>query len=277
MQFRELEFLSGAKDPTVLVRLRDLTDDERARLERRLAEPTLWDAFLTVLSQAGLGTENEEEVRASLLTVARDRATYDEIWELSERLLDHDEMAARWRARHVLMVERQIGTKSGTGGSTGAPYLRSRLGLTTSRSFGNCEVGCDIEDDGRRATDDEAGRPRGNEGGIAGAGGRGGRAHGGEQSRERARRSCGATTCTSRRRTSSGATRWTSTARRCRTSSWPRRARRALRGCVFTPHPRRAGLVVGAHGGRGRHRRHAVPGRLRHRGAESTGPHRSTW
>ena len=34
-----------------------------------------------------------------------------------------------WRARHVTMVERQIGTKSGTGGSTGAPYLRSRLGL----------------------------------------------------------------------------------------------------------------------------------------------------
>jgi tryptophan 2,3-dioxygenase len=129
VQFRELEFLSGAKDPTLLVRLRDVTDGERARLERRLLEPTLWDAFLTVLARAGLGIEDDETVRASLLTVARDRATYDEIWELSERLLDHDEMAARWRSRHVMMVERQIGTKSGTGGSTGAPYLRSRLGL----------------------------------------------------------------------------------------------------------------------------------------------------
>jgi tryptophan 2,3-dioxygenase len=129
VQFRELEFLSGAKDPGVLGRLRDLTDDERARLERRLAEPTLWDAFLAVLSRAGLDVADEEAVRDSLLVVARNRERYDEIWELSERLLDHDEMAARWRARHVMMVERQIGTKSGTGGSTGAPYLRSRLGL----------------------------------------------------------------------------------------------------------------------------------------------------
>ncbi len=129
VQFRELEFLSGAKDASVLARLRDLSDDERVRLERRLVEPTLWDAFLVVLNHAGLDTDGEEAVRASLLTVARDRATYDEIWELSERLMDHDEMAARWRARHVMMVERQIGTKSGTGGSTGAPYLRSRLGL----------------------------------------------------------------------------------------------------------------------------------------------------
>ena len=41
----------------------------------------------------------------------------------------HDELAALWRARHVQMVERQIGTKSGTGGSTGAPYLRQRVPL----------------------------------------------------------------------------------------------------------------------------------------------------
>ena len=40
-----------------------------------------------------------------------------------------DENSALWRQRHVQMVERQIGTKSGTGGSTGAPYLRSRLDL----------------------------------------------------------------------------------------------------------------------------------------------------
>ena len=58
-----------------------------------------------------------------------DRSTYGQVWELAERLLDHDANAAMWRSRHVLMVERQIGTKSGTGGSSGSPYLRSRLGL----------------------------------------------------------------------------------------------------------------------------------------------------
>jgi tryptophan 2,3-dioxygenase len=129
VQFRELEFLSGAKDPGFLQRFRGLTDVERARLERRLAEPTLWDAYLTVLADAGLATGTEDEVRESLLQVARDRGRFGDAWELAESLLDHDERAAQWRARHVQMVERQIGTKSGTGGSSGAPYLRSRLPL----------------------------------------------------------------------------------------------------------------------------------------------------
>jgi len=129
VQYRELEFLSGAKDPAFLQRFRGLTDVERARLERRLAEPTLWDAFVAVLDAAGLSTATEDDVRDALLAVARDRDRHGQVWELAESLLDHDERAAHWRARHVQMVERQIGTKSGTGGSSGAPYLRSRLPL----------------------------------------------------------------------------------------------------------------------------------------------------
>ncbi|MGH8870020.1 MAG: tryptophan 2,3-dioxygenase [Actinomycetes bacterium] len=129
VQYRELEFLSGAKDPRFLDRLRGLTVDERARLERRLAEPTLWDAYLTVLRARALPVDTEGDLAETLLAVARDRGSYAVEWELAEALLTHDQMAAQWRARHVAMVERQIGTKSGTGGSTGAPYLRSRLGL----------------------------------------------------------------------------------------------------------------------------------------------------
>ena len=129
VQFRELEFLSGAKDPGFLERFRALTDAERARLQRRLAEPTLWDAFVHVVRRAGLAADDDAALTRSLLDVAHDRGRYGEVWELAERLLDHDANAAMWRSRHVLMVERQIGTKSGTGGSTGAPYLRSRLDL----------------------------------------------------------------------------------------------------------------------------------------------------
>ena len=62
-------------------------------------------------------------------TAAHDRASYADVWLLAEALLEHDERAAQWRARHVVMVERMIGTKTGTGGSTGAEYLRSRLDL----------------------------------------------------------------------------------------------------------------------------------------------------
>ena len=129
VQFRELEFISGAKDPGYLDRFRGLTDDEVARLRKRLDEPTLWDAFVHVVTQAGLDTSSDTALIESLLTVAHDRGTYGPVWDLAERLLDHDANAAMWRARHVLMVERQIGTKSGTGGSTGAPYLRSRVDL----------------------------------------------------------------------------------------------------------------------------------------------------
>jgi tryptophan 2,3-dioxygenase len=122
VQFRELEFLSGAKDHRFVARFRGLTPAERERLSRRLAEPTLWDSYLGLLGRRGLSV-------SSLLAIARDRAAYDDLWQLAEALLNHDEVSALWRARHVQMVERQIGTKSGTGGSTGAPYLHHRVPL----------------------------------------------------------------------------------------------------------------------------------------------------
>ena len=129
VQFRELEFLSGAKDEGYLKRFRGLSDDESARLRRRLGEPTLWDGFVAVLDRTGLDTSSDEAITASLRTVAHDRSSYAEVWALAEALLQHDELAAAWRARHVVMVERMIGGKTGTGGSTGADYLRTRLDL----------------------------------------------------------------------------------------------------------------------------------------------------
>ena len=127
VQFRELEFLSGLKDPRFVSRFRSLTEAEHIRLDRRLAEPSLWDAYLGLLAARGLPGGDDEQVLAALVQVARDRGRYDAEWQLAEGLLTHDELAGLWRARHVQMVERQIGTKSGTGGSTGAPYLRGRV------------------------------------------------------------------------------------------------------------------------------------------------------
>jgi tryptophan 2,3-dioxygenase len=127
VQFRELEFLSGAKDPDFVRRFRSLTEVERERLARRLAEPSLWDAYVDLLASRGLPVADDQQILAALVSIARDRAHHDDLWELAEDLLTHDELAALWRARHVQMVERQIGTKSGTGGSTGAPYLHRRV------------------------------------------------------------------------------------------------------------------------------------------------------
>jgi tryptophan 2,3-dioxygenase len=118
VQFREIEFLSGLKDPKYLARL-EATADEMARLQRRLEEPSLDDAFQQLVVRRGA---------PSLLEIFRDRERHGDLFDLCEALLDHDEAFAHWRARHVLMVERQIGGKTGTGGSSGADYLRTTLG-----------------------------------------------------------------------------------------------------------------------------------------------------
>jgi tryptophan 2,3-dioxygenase len=121
--------VSGAKDDRFVARFRNLTSAERERLTRRLTEPSLWDAYLALVGKRGLDVSSDERVTESLLVIARDRAGYDDLWQLAESLLNHDEVCALWRARHVQMVERQIGTKSGTGGSSGAPYLHRRVPL----------------------------------------------------------------------------------------------------------------------------------------------------
>jgi tryptophan 2,3-dioxygenase len=128
VQFREIEFVSGLKDERYLNRL-GLTDDELERLKRRLDEPTLWDAFCELLEASGLPmpSGDAERRRNSLLEITRGRDRWPEEFYLAEALLTHDELFALWRQRHVLMVERQIGSKTGTGGSSGASYLRTTL------------------------------------------------------------------------------------------------------------------------------------------------------
>jgi tryptophan 2,3-dioxygenase len=128
-QFREIEFVSGLKDPGFLRRFRGLGSEEQARLRRRLDEPSLWDGFLAVLVKAGFAVDTPEDRAASLVKIASDRMTCGPLWDLAEALIDHDQAWSLWRARHVLMAERQIGTKPGTGGSAGGPYLRSRVEL----------------------------------------------------------------------------------------------------------------------------------------------------
>jgi tryptophan 2,3-dioxygenase len=130
VQFREIEFISGLKEPGLLARLA-MTPEERERLARRLSEPTLWDAFCALMEARGFpmphGEENLEVRRASLLKILRDRDEHADLFYTAESLLTHDELFALWRQHHLLMVERQIGSKTGTGGTAGVSYLRSTL------------------------------------------------------------------------------------------------------------------------------------------------------
>jgi tryptophan 2,3-dioxygenase len=127
VQFREIEFLSGLREPGLIRRLA-AEEGASERLERRLEQPTLWDAFLSLMEERGLPMPPDDETarRGSLLRMMREERFADVV-RAAEALLTHDELFILWRHHHVLMVERQIGGKTGTGGSTGAPYLRGTL------------------------------------------------------------------------------------------------------------------------------------------------------
>jgi len=128
VQFREIEWLSGLKEEGLHGRVGG-TEEERERLHRRVGEPTVWDAFCALMEAEGfpMPPDDPEVRRDSLVRMMRGHEKNAELFYTAESLLDHDEQIALWRYRHVLMVERQIGAKSGTGGSTGAGYLRSTL------------------------------------------------------------------------------------------------------------------------------------------------------
>ncbi|MDI1465901.1 tryptophan 2,3-dioxygenase family protein [Catellatospora sp. KI3] len=116
-QFRAIERLSGSAEP------RPPADGDG---ETRPAHPpTLWEGFLALLRRAGYAVELPLERRDALLDVARDPRRR-ELWQVAEGLLGHDQGWSLWRGRHALLVERQIGAKPGTGGSSGVGYLRSR-------------------------------------------------------------------------------------------------------------------------------------------------------
>jgi tryptophan 2,3-dioxygenase len=135
-QFRELEFVLGHKDAAAIDRA-EPDAPGRARLRRRLEEPTLWDAFLAHLAGARIevgeerlgrdvreGVQPDPALQGVLAGVYR---TDPDLAGLCEALVDLDEGMQEWRYRHVKMVERTIGTKPGTGGSSGAAYLRTTL------------------------------------------------------------------------------------------------------------------------------------------------------
>jgi tryptophan 2,3-dioxygenase len=120
-QFREIEFRSGLKDEGYVSAARS-SETERARLARRLSEPSLWDEFQRLRQRRG---------SPDLAKLYQAAVPVDWLVLLAEAMLDHDEGIRLWRTRHLSMVERIIGYRSGTGGSAGAAYLLS----TAQRRF----------------------------------------------------------------------------------------------------------------------------------------------
>ena len=124
VQFRQLEFRLGLKDPAFLNHYDEGTD-ERRRLEQAFEAPSLRDAAAAALERSGFDVA--DGTGPAWLTVYRRADDLFELYQLAEKLLDLDDALAGWRHKHVLTVERIIGNKRGTGGSAGASYLRSTL------------------------------------------------------------------------------------------------------------------------------------------------------
>ncbi len=125
-QFREIEFLCGAQRTGYLSFL-EPTSEERHRLERRLTQPTVYDALKAHLARRGYASSNHDELLASLRTIYEDADRRYDLYLLLEDFIEFDERFLLWRGRHVRMVERMIGMKPGTGGSLGVNYLEKTL------------------------------------------------------------------------------------------------------------------------------------------------------
>ena len=136
VQFREVEILCGHRSPRIL-KAHEHNPEYVQRLKKRMEERTLWECFCQYLkkndfdirtperkNEQGLLYDPSPHNQEVLLNIMHNDP---ETALLCELLVDFDEGMQEWRYRHVKMVERTIGNKMGTGGSSGVEYLRKTL------------------------------------------------------------------------------------------------------------------------------------------------------
>ena len=126
MQFRELEFVSGQKDEKILEFFK-FDDFAYARLKERFNKPSLGDAFWALLERQGFAVGSHDEKVAAIVEILSHPEKHADLFIMQDLLIDHDENISLWRYHHVLMVERMLGMKRGTGGSDGVGYLMTTL------------------------------------------------------------------------------------------------------------------------------------------------------
>jgi tryptophan 2,3-dioxygenase len=141
-QYREVEFLLGNKNAD-MVRVFAHEPSAQAELEQLLREPSLYDEYLAYLARRGyavpadvLDRDWSQPYRLSSALVETFAGVYaapEEHWgvyETCEELVDLEDNFQEWRFRHLQVVQRTIGHKTGTGGSSGVDFLRRALDLT---------------------------------------------------------------------------------------------------------------------------------------------------
>lgn len=138
-QYRAVEFLAGNRNLAMLgphAHRPDILD----RLEAILVKPSLYDEALLLLKRRGfdIGEDGErgdwresrqenQKVLEAWKQIYSAPRKYWELYELAEKLVDFEDYFRRWRFNHVTTVERVIGLKRGTGGTSGTQYLKKML------------------------------------------------------------------------------------------------------------------------------------------------------
>ena len=138
-QYRSLEFILGNKRASMLDPHRE-RPGRLAEVEAALHQPSLYDEALRLLGRRGLPVpeshverdwtepyETSDDVMHAWLVVYRDTKQHWDLYQLAEELTDLEDAFRLWRFRHVTTVERIIGSRVGTGGTSGVGYLRSML------------------------------------------------------------------------------------------------------------------------------------------------------
>jgi tryptophan 2,3-dioxygenase len=138
-QYRMIEFLVGNKNAAMThVHAHDEAVLERLEAARRA--PSIYDRTIQLLHRRGLGIDKDilerdvsvphvasDSVLNAWLSVYQNPTRFWELYELAEKLVDFEDYFRRWRFNHVTTVERIIGFKRGTGGTSGVSYLRKML------------------------------------------------------------------------------------------------------------------------------------------------------
>ena len=138
-QYREIEFLLGNKNAAML-KPHSHRPDLLAQVQAAHDAPSLYDESIRLLARRGLPVdaadverdwttprEPSESVEKAWLVVYRNPEAYWDLYQLGEELMDLEDTFRLWRFRHVTTVERVIGFKRGTGGTSGVSYLRRML------------------------------------------------------------------------------------------------------------------------------------------------------
>jgi tryptophan 2,3-dioxygenase len=137
--YRKLEFLLGNKNKK-LVEVHRHDVDVYDELQRVLAEPGLYDVVLRKLSDVGFDIDEHKldrdfsqpyeansSVQAAWHAIYSNPDEYFELYELAEKLVDIEDAFQNWRFKHMYTVQRIIGNRQGTGGSSGVPFLKKAI------------------------------------------------------------------------------------------------------------------------------------------------------